>query len=312
MKRRRNVYGPVPSRRFGLSLGVDPLEPKRCCYDCVYCQQGRTTDPSTTRRDDRPVDEIVRDVEQALARGPEPTVLTIAGSGEPLLHLSLGELIRSLGKISGLPIVLITNGALLADDDALRAAAAADVVCPSLDAADPESFRIINRPAAGIDHGAMVKGLRSLRRTSSARFLLEVFLARGLNDSPEHVERLARLARSIDPDEIQLNTAVRPTPGCRELALDADEMAALARLFGPGAEVIADRAPVHSRPAAALPADVVAVLERRPCTLEELASSLGLDPADLDRTLRDLERAGDVERTGDGHWCIARYGRGGS
>jgi wyosine [tRNA(Phe)-imidazoG37] synthetase (radical SAM superfamily) len=307
--RRRNVYGPVPSRRFGLSLGIDPLEPKRCCYDCVYCQQGRTTDLSSTRLDDRPVDEIVHDVERALERGPTPSVLTIAGSGEPLLYLSLEELIRRLRDVSGLPVVLLTNGALLDDMDARRAAAAADIVCPSLDAGDPDTFRKINRPHPDIRHEGMVEGLHALASESTGRYLLEVFIARGVNDSPEHVEKLVRIARSIAPDAIQLNTAVRPSPGRQGLALDADEMASLASRFGPTAEVIAAREPVHARRSSALPRDVLSVLERRPCTSSELAAALGIDAGDLDRTLKDLGRTGAVEQTVDGHWCIMGYGR---
>ena len=193
MVRRRNVYGPVPSRRFGLSLGIDPLEPKRCCYDCVYCQQGRTTDLSSARRDDRPVEEIERDVLEALERGPAPQVLTIAGSGEPLLYLSLERLIHRLHHVSGLPVVLLTNGALLHDADVRRAAAAADIVCPSLDAGDPGTFQAINRPHPDIRFETMVEGLASLRRESRGRFLLEVFIARGVNDSPEQLESLPHL-----------------------------------------------------------------------------------------------------------------------
>jgi wyosine [tRNA(Phe)-imidazoG37] synthetase (radical SAM superfamily) len=308
--RRRNVYGPVPSRRFGPSLGIDPLEPKRCCYDCVYCQQGRTTDLSLARRDDRPVEEIVRDVREALERGPAPSVLTIAGSGEPLLTLSLEKLIRQLHELSGLPVVLLTNGALAQDPEARRAAASADIVCPSLDAGDPGTFRAINRPHPDIRFEEMVEGLRALRRESTGRFLLEVFLARGVNDSPDHIERLARTARSIEPDAIQLNTAVRPSPARPGLGLDADEMASIASRFGPLAEVIAAREPVHARTSAALPRDVLAVLQRRPCTAEELASSLGIDPARLDRTLGELDAGGAIEREADGHWCITGRGEG--
>jgi wyosine [tRNA(Phe)-imidazoG37] synthetase (radical SAM superfamily) len=308
--RQRNVYGPVPSRRFGLSLGIDPLEPKRCCYDCVYCQQGRTTDLSLTRRDDRPVEEIVRDVREALERGPAPSVLTIAGSGEPLLTLSLEGLIRRLHELSGLPVVLLTNGALLQDEEARRAAAAADIVCPSLDAGDLETFQAVNRPHPDIRFEEMVEGLRALRRESTGRYLLEVFLARGVNDSPGHLERLARTARSIEPDAIQLNTAVRPSPGRPGLGLDADEMASIASRFGPRAEVIAAREPVRARASAALPRDVLAVLQRRPCTAPELASSLGIDRAQIDRTLGELDAGGAIERTADGHWCIAGRGAG--
>jgi len=306
--RRRNVYGPVPSRRFGLSLGIDPLEPKTCCYDCVYCQQGRTTTLSTTREDLVPVTDVLADVREALARCT-PDVLTLAGSGEPTLYLSMGELIDGLHEMCEAPVVVLTNGALMGDPQVRSEASRAEIISPSLDAGDAETFRRINRPHPDVDFDAMVEGLRALRQEASGRYLLEVLVARGVNDAPVHLERLAALARSIEPDAILVNTPVRPTPGRRQLALDGEQMQRIAAMFGPSAEVIAARETAHARPSTALPRDVLAVLERRPCTASELAASMGIDPGDLARTLQELGRAEAIEQTVDGHWCISGNGR---
>jgi wyosine [tRNA(Phe)-imidazoG37] synthetase (radical SAM superfamily) len=130
------TYGPVPSRRFGLSLGVDLVPHKTCPYDCVYCQLGPTTCLTTERRDFYPVDDVLRDVEDALADGPRPDVITLAGSGEPTLYRSLPQLFAGIRDLSDVPILLITNGALLFDEDVAGAARGADILAPSLDAGD--------------------------------------------------------------------------------------------------------------------------------------------------------------------------------
>lgn len=307
MARRTLVYGPVASRRYGLSLGIDPLPAKTCCYDCVYCQQGRTTRPSAKRRDLVPLDDVLHDVREALERGPAPRVLTLAGSGEPTLYRPLGDLVAGLRSVSRAGIVLLTNGALMSDPDVRDAACAADVVCPSLDAADADTFRRINRPHPDIDFDRMVQGLQALRRSFSGRYDLEVFLARGINDGPDHLQRLARLARSIAPDAIQLNTAVRPPPGRMGLALTLDEMRRAAAIFGPTAEVIAGFEQGSPPRPAARKRDLLEVLERRPCTPAELALALGMDAGQVARMLDELESAGQVVEAGDeGYWRAAK------
>lgn len=303
MTHRKYVYGPVASRRFGLSLGVDPLPPKTCCYDCVYCQQGRTTRLTRTREEFVPLDDVLADARQALTSGPAPEVVTLAGSGEPTLYGSLGELIEGLHALCSVPIILLTNGALLDDPDVRRAAARADIICPSLDAADEETFRRTNRPHPDIDFERMLDGLRTLRQEAPGRLDLEVFIARSINDSPEHLDELAKLTRSIEPDAIQLNTAVRPTPGRRGLALDADEMKLIAEIFGRRAEVIASfDCPARARSITS-ERDVLDVLERRPCTPADLSMALGLHINEVAGLLDEMQRAGRVEPAGDeGYW----------
>jgi wyosine [tRNA(Phe)-imidazoG37] synthetase (radical SAM superfamily) len=302
---RRLVYGPVGSRRFGVSLGVDPVPPKTCCYDCIYCQQGRTTRMSVERERFYPVEEVIAQVRDAVERGPRPDVVTLAGSGEPTLYRPLGRLIEELRAQTGAPVVLLTNGALASDPEVCEQAARADVVGPSLDAGDEETFQRINRPHPSIRFDRMVAGLRELSRRSRGRTDLEVFLARGVNDSDEQVRAIAEMARSIAPDSVQLNTAVRPVPGDLDLAVEPERLDVLAEAFGPTCRVIASFDRVARRRAGVDPARVLEVLERRPCTAEEIAASLGVSLPHVRMALSKLERLGRVERT-QRHWRATR------
>ncbi len=305
---RRLVYGPVASRRFGLSLGVDPVLPKTCSYDCAYCQQGRTTMLTTMRTDSVEPGEVLEQIGAALVRGPVPRVVTVAGSGEPTLYLSLGALIDGIHGMTDIPVVLLTNGSLLSDPVVRAAAGRADILGPSLDAGDEQTFLRINRPHPSIRFDEMVRGLREMRAEARGRFDLEVFLARGLNDSRDGLQELARLAMSMDPDSIQLNTAVRPVPGGARLALGPDEIEAIGPLFGPKARIIASFESWSRGTEGADPGRILAVLGRRPCTAAELATALGMDADDIARVLDGMERSGVLARTESGHYHPARAG----
>jgi wyosine [tRNA(Phe)-imidazoG37] synthetase (radical SAM superfamily) len=188
---KRRVYGPVPSRRFGLSLGVDLVPPKTCCYDCVYCQVGRTTELTTEPTDFYLVEEVLADVRAALDSGPLPDVITLAGSGEPTLYRPLGRLIDGLRDLGGVPVVLLTNGALLSDPRVAQAALKADILAPSLDAGDRETFSRINRPHPSIVFADMLRGLQVVCEKHPGTVRLEVVLVGGQNDSDKDVQRIA-------------------------------------------------------------------------------------------------------------------------
>lgn len=301
---RRLVYGPVASRRFGISLGVDPLPPKTCCFDCIYCQQGRTTRLTTTRDQFVKPDDILEQIQGALTRGPSPDVVTLAGSGEPTLYTPLGHLIQQIRKLADMPVVVLTNGALFTDPEARQEASHADVLGPSLDAGDEETFARINRPHPAIRFADFVQGLRAMREQSRGRFDLEVFLARGVNDSPEQIRTIAEIATSMEPDSIQLNTAVRPTPSGEDLALDPDRMESLLPLFGPSATIIASFSSFQPGTAEADPDRILATLERRPCTTQELATALGMDPSRARQVLLRLHLSGRVVQSGTDHWSV--------
>jgi wyosine [tRNA(Phe)-imidazoG37] synthetase (radical SAM superfamily) len=306
-----HVYGPVPSRRFGLSLGIDLLPHKTCCYDCTYCQVGPTTRRTTVRACFVDPDEVVREVERALEAGPAPDLLTLAGSGEPTLYSALDELVEGLRRVTRAPLALITNGALLDDDAVARQAARFDLVAPSLDAADPETWAAVNRPAPGLELARLVEGLVAFARSYRGLLRLEVMLAAGVNDSPEQLSAIAAVAARMGPVSIDLNTVVRPTAhGARRL--DEAGLERALEIFGGRASVIvpfrrggeAGAAPcaVAASPSTDPRGAILETLRRRPCTLADLCDSLGLGPevalAECVRAAREglleEERHGDL------------------
>ena len=180
------VYGPVPSRRLGRSLGIDPIPSKTCNYQCIYCQLGRTTNFTNNRKDFYPKDEIIAEMEQAIRINEENIdYITFVGSGEPTLYKSLEDLILRAKEFSKKPICVITNGALLYNMDVRNALLHADVVLPSLDAADEKSFIKINRPHPSIKFDMVIQGFIEFRRIFTGRFWIEIMIMKGINDSKE-------------------------------------------------------------------------------------------------------------------------------
>ena len=290
-----NIYGPVGSRRFGRSLGVDLVPHKTCCYDCLYCQVGATTDLTVLRRTFIEPERVLEQIEQALMGRNPPDVISLAGSGEPTLYQDLGALIRGIKERFNLPLVLITNGGLMADPAVREAAGLADILSPSLDAGDEETFRKINRPHQGLNFQEMVEGLVKLRNESDARYLLEILLLKGINDSPASLKRLNVIARRIAPDRVHLNTAVRPVHHPGALALKAGEMARALDFFGPEAEIIASFQKSRTTDGRADDSEILRVLQRRPCTARELSAALDFHPDMVINIIDRLVEAGKVE-----------------
>lgn len=283
-----HLFGPVPSRRLGRSLGVDLVPRKTCPYDCVYCEVGPTT-RLTLQRFPYQAEAIMRELEDYLGQTEsQPDFITLAGSGEPTLNLDLGRIIQRLKSLTATPVAVLTNGALLCVPEVRLELAAADVVLPSLDTVRQETFRAINRPLPGFTLDILLKGLMAFRREYPGQIWLEVLLLKGLNDTEEELAALRRVLRELAPDKIQLNTAVRPGVEDWARALTREEMAAAAAFLGPGVDVIA------SANGAALPSpaqsdlDLVEMLARRPMTAPDLSQALGLPLPQVKDRLRRL------------------------
>ncbi len=289
------VFGPVRSRRLGLSLGVDLVPPKICSMDCVYCEVGRTTRLTTERAEYRPLAEIEAALRQALAE-KACDVITLTGSGEPTLNLRFPEVVRLVRQLSVKPIAVLTNSTTLAVPEVFEALSEVDYVLASLDAVRPEAFRRVNRPAPGISPGDLVDGLARLRRKMRGELWLEILLVKGLNDAEEDIRALREAVAHIGPHRVQLNTVVRPPAESWATPLDHGEMLALARELE--AEVIAP-SPVRSQaPGKALSEEeVLAYLARRPAPAEELSLAFGVAPEEVIRSLERLVEEGRLQQT---------------
>ncbi|MBN1455553.1 MAG: radical SAM protein [Methanomicrobia archaeon] len=209
----RRVYGPVPSRRLGRSLGVNPIPFKTCNYSCVYCQLGRTTHMTNERRDFFPPEELLNEIRGVLEPAgskQELDFVTFVGEGEPTLCKSLGWLISKTKELADIPVAVDTNGSLLYQAEVRNELAQADVVMPSLDAGTAATFMKINRPHRGIAFDTMVEGMEQFRRAYKGELWVEVMLVKGLNDSEDELLALKRRLERIEPDRIYLNVPIRP------------------------------------------------------------------------------------------------------
>ena len=292
----RFTYGPVASRRLGRSLGVDLVPSKTCNLNCIYCQLGPTARTTMVRSEYAPVSEVVEEVRTRLAQGPQPDYVTLTGSGEPTLHSSFGAVAAGIRRVADVPIALLTNGALFYLPEVRGGCAAVDLILPTLDAGDEETFRRINRPHPDLTLARIVDGLAALRRDFRGQLWLEVFVVEGVNTSPEQVAAIKSCIERIDPHRVQLNTAVRPPAERHVRAASAEVLERIQGMLGARAEIIAPTGGLHAVPGAlARKDDVLAILRRRPCTLDDIAAGLGIAREEAVHCVRALLDDGAIQ-----------------
>ncbi len=300
------IFGPVPSRRLGFSLGVDLVPFKTCTLDCVYCQLGSTGETTSRREEYAPIAEVLAELEEKLAEGGRIDWITLSGSGEPTLNSWIGRLIPRIKKITPIPVAVLTNGTLLNLPEVRAALAAADLVVPSLDAGTEDVFQKINRPHPGFTLDGLTSGIARFTAGFSGRVWLEVMLLPGVNDSPAELEAIAGRIKLIGPEKVQLNTAVRPAAESGVAALDPGGLER-ARLFL-GARV--NPVPVEvvagfsgKRDGAAdrdLTASISDYLRRRPATVEDLSAVFGIHRHQAIKYLGHLKDAGGIREIASG------------
>jgi len=289
-----HIFGPVPSRRLGRSLGVDLVPFKTCTYDCIYCQLGRTTCKTVERKEWVSLKEVVEELETKLSSRPD--YITLSGSGEPTLFSRTAELIQHIKQITDVPVAVLTNGSLLWQKEVRDQLMDADLVIPSLDAGDQTMFRAVNRPHEDISFEKMLKGLIEFRQEFQGKFWLEVFLLAGHTAIEADAGRLAGCVERIEPDHIQLNTVTRPPAEDFAMGVSRDRMTELADMFRPRAEVIADFRNVHKQGEfSARRVDVLDLLHRRPCSTEEIAAGLGMHRNEVLKYVEELGAENLVE-----------------
>jgi wyosine [tRNA(Phe)-imidazoG37] synthetase (radical SAM superfamily) len=296
MKRFRHLYGPVPSRRLGRSLGVDLVPYKICTYDCIYCQIGKTTGKTWVRKEYVPVGEILEEVRTFLKEDHPPIdYLSLGGSGEPTLHSKIRSIIEGIQSMTVLPVAVITNGSLLYEKEVREDLLRADVVLPSLDAVSPEVFEEINRPGRGFSIENVTRGLIEFRRVYQGQIWLEILFCRGVNDTENELLRMKEAINQIRPDQIHLNTVVRPPSEKWVAPLTPDEMEKIRAFFGKRASVISefDRHIVPP-PGGEMTEKILSILRRRPLSLSDLSRNMGLSQNELETYLEPLLEEGKV------------------
>ncbi|MBS3732566.1 MAG: radical SAM protein [Desulfobacterales bacterium] len=295
------VYGPVPSRRLGRSLGVDLVPYKICSYDCIYCQIGRTPQPTSERKSWVPADKAVSEVLQKLDTGVAADYITLGGSGEPTLNSEIGKIIRQLKEATQIPVTVLTNGSMLMFPEVREEVAAADVVLPSFDACTEEMFSGINRPCPQIRFQEMAEGLVDFRKDYGGRIWLEIFLVEGINTSDTAVEAFSAWMERIGPDKIHLNTAVRPTAESNVLRPSDDTLIQVRDKMGERAEIVVPyQGDVSGTGREGLQEDLIDLLSRRPCTLSDIAQGLDTHQHEILKYLEPLVDSGEIERVQSG------------
>jgi wyosine [tRNA(Phe)-imidazoG37] synthetase (radical SAM superfamily) len=291
---KKYLFGPVPSRRLGLSLGVDIVPLKTCTQNCLYCQLGLDATQTLERKIYAPINDVLVEIRSRIQAGLKADHITISGSGEPTLHLELGRLIDEIHHLTSIPVAVITNGSLFWRQDVRTDCARADVVLPSLDAGDEQTFRTLNQPHKDINFAKFVEGLCQFRLQYPGPIWLEVFLCRGINTDNKSIENIKKIIDRIKPDKVQLNTAVRPTAHAHIQAVEPDLMADIAKRLGREAEVIADFPAEKTGLGGGDALSVLEMLRRRPCSVEDLCSGLGMRLEIVQKIVTHLVYTGQI------------------
>jgi len=292
------LFGPVNSRRLGISLGVDLVPYKTCSLNCVYCECGDTTEITSTIAEYVLTDDVITELDAYLTGSPRLDAITFSGSGEPTLHAGIGRIISHLkDTYPRYKIAVLTNGTLFWKPDVRKSLSRADVVIPSLDAVSRDIFFKIARPAPGITPELVVEGLAAFRKEYGGLMFLEIFIVPGLNDSEAELIKLRESCSYIRPDKIQINSIDRPgsedwvEPSEHEKLLDIKEF------FKPlDVEIIGKPAnrQFADKHVSNVTKSIIAVLRRRPSTMEDLCTSLGADAATVKKTVEAMMEAGMI------------------
>ncbi len=298
-----HLYGPVPSRRLGRSLGVDLVPYKTCSFDCIYCQLGRTTNKTVERQPYVDPAAILDELGQWLKQDGQADYITFSGLGEPTLNSGLAEMVTAAGEMTDIPIAILTNGSLLWQPEVRAACHAADLLVPSLDAGTPRAFARVNRPESSLDIAQIVEGLCQAQQECAADMWLEVMLVAGYNDSDEELAALHEAIDEIKPESVQINTVVRPPVEQYARAVSGETLQQAEQALGPRAQIIAplDAQSVMAEDRQRSEQEVMALLQRRPCTLQDIAAGLGMHPNEAVKyvdALLSRDEITSVERAG--------------
>lgn len=216
------VFGPVPSRRLGRSLGISPIPRKTCNYSCIYCQLGRTNRMTNERKEFFPLEDILNEAKEYLKNSDFYDVVSIVGEGEPTLYSRLGELIKGIKELTDKPVAVITNGALLYDENVRYDLSFADIVLPSMDSFDEESFRKTDRPIGTVHFDEVFEGLKKFTHEFKGKIFMEIMLMDGINDDNASIEKFKKALSYLKYDRVYINTPVRP-PAEERAKISSDE-----------------------------------------------------------------------------------------
>jgi wyosine [tRNA(Phe)-imidazoG37] synthetase (radical SAM superfamily) len=311
------LFGPVNSRRLGISQGIDLL-PGFCTFDCIYCEVNCKKIQTCQRREYTPTVEVIAEIDTLFARqaegDPAPDVYTITASGEPTLHSGIGAIIRHIKGKTDKPVIVLTNGSLLHIGEVRHDLMAADVVVPSLDSALPASFRRLNRPAIGIDLNEIIKGIQQFRVEFPGELWLEILLAKDINDSEADISALKKAIKLISPHKTQLNTVDRPPIEDFARPVSHDRLSRIATSLDGHIEIIASPAKRETTNLQTVnDSKIIELLRRRPCTCQDISQALQYDKSLTEVALRRLADAKQITlaaHRSQNYWTVHKESNG--
>ena len=293
------LFGPVPSRRLGMSLGVDLVPLKVCSLDCVYCEVGKTTKLTLERKEYILFDKVIEELTLYFKNNTDPDYITFSGSGEPTLNSRIGDVLKFIKeKKPAIPIAVLTNGTLLFDAKVREEIKEADVVMPSLDAATNPVFLKINRPAPELDIEKYIQGLIDFRKEFNGKIWLEIFILPEYNLEEAELKELEQKIAEINPDSIQLNTLDRPGVVANLHSASRKELEKIVGLWNfKNVEIISAVAQRKNIPSYRSDAEtaILETISRRPCTIEDLMKILGIHINEINKYLAVLEDEKKIE-----------------
>ncbi|MDD2636169.1 MAG: radical SAM protein [Bacteroidales bacterium] len=293
------LFGPVPSRRLGMSLGIDMVPKKVCSLDCVYCEVGKTTKLTTQLNEYILYDKVIAELKDYFANNPDPDYFTFSGSGEPTLNIRIGDVLDFLKETKpNIPVAVLTNGTMFSNVDVRKALLKADLVLPSLDAVTEDTFQKINRPAKALSAKESLNGLIEFNKEYTGKIWLEIFILPGYNDNEVDLLALKEAIHEIKPDLVQLNTLDRPGTISGLRSANADEMQQIIDFLDyPKAKVIAASAQRKNIQSYRTDTEsaILGTIARRPCTLDDMVKILGLHRNEINKYLDVLESDKKIE-----------------
>ncbi len=294
-----HLFGPVPSRRLGMSLGVDLIPHKICSLNCTYCECGCTTSLTTDRMEYVPIDEVYRELTDFFENNPDPDYITFSGAGEPTLHSHFGAVIDFIKELKpNVKVAVLTNGTLFHDPGVRNELKSADLVLPSLDAATHNAFSKINRPVQNFNLEQYIQGLLDFSNEFQGEIWMEVLILPGYNDDSENLSAIRKVLQKINPTRIQLNTLDRPGTVKGLRAATATELKGIANDWDlEQVEIIAPPEELQAKKSyrTDLESVIMETISRRPCTLRDLEKILGMHVNEINNYLVSLEKAGSIE-----------------
>jgi wyosine [tRNA(Phe)-imidazoG37] synthetase (radical SAM superfamily) len=288
---RKYTFGPVPSRRLGLSLGVDVIPNKLCSLDCIYCEVGVTDKRGLARKEYLPANEILAEVKEVIAEYPNLDHITISGSGEPTLNSKIGDIIRGIKQMTNVPVAVLTNGTLLDNPEVRRDLMDADIVSPSMDAVSEEVFQKVDRPNPKLHIDNIIEGIKTFRKEYHGIMWIEILFVSRMNDYDDEVYKMKQMLDEIQPEKIHLNTVVRPPAYSIAKPTSEERLREIQKILGERSEIVGVFKETHKTTEHNVDGQaILALLKRRAMTIDQMTVSLAMKKEDILTSLGQLQQ----------------------